>query len=45
MKFTIINTALGDYYAILVVASAMSPQSARAATAEPTAQPKQSGID
>ena len=30
---------------IIVVACAMTPQSATAATAEPTAQPKQSGID
>ena len=44
MKFTIINIALSGT-AILVVASAMSPQSATAATAEPTAQPKQSEID
>src|SRR6266536_655638 len=31
--------------AIIVVACAMTPQSATAATAEPTAQPKQSEID
>jgi hypothetical protein len=44
MKFTIINIVLSGT-AILVVASAMSPQSATPATAEPTAQPKQSEID
>ena len=44
MKFTIINIALSGV-AIIVVASAMRPQSATAATAEPTAQPKQSESD
>ena len=44
MKFTIISIALAGA-AIIVVASAMRPQSATAATAEPTAQPKQSEID
>ncbi len=44
MKFTIISIALAGV-AIIVVASAMRPQSATAATAEPTAQPKQSEID
>ena len=44
MKFTIINIALCGV-AIIVVASAIRPQSATAATAEPTAQPKQSEID
>ena len=39
-----INIALCGV-AITVVASAIRPQSATAATAEPTAQPKQSGID
>jgi predicted aspartyl protease len=43
MKFTIISIALGGA-AIIVVASAMRPQST-AATAELTAQPKQSEID
>jgi len=44
MKFTTISIALAGA-AIIVVASAMGPQSATAATAEPTAQPKQSEID
>src|SRR6266540_2220558 len=44
MKFTIISIALCGA-AIIVVGSAMRPQSATAATAEPTAQPKQSEID
>ena len=44
MKFTIINIALCGV-AIIVVASAIRPQSATAATAEPTAQPKQSESD
>jgi Aspartyl protease/Tetratricopeptide repeat len=44
MKFTIFNIALCGA-AITVVASAIRPQSATAATAEPTAQPKQSGVD
>ena len=44
MKFTTISIALA-VAAIIVAASAMGPQSATAATAEPTAQPKQSGID
>ena len=44
MKFTIINIALCGV-AITVVASAIRPQSATAATAEPTAQPKQSESD
>ena len=44
MKFTTTCIALAGA-AIIVVASAMRPQSATAATAEPTAQPKQSGID
>ena len=44
MKFTIISIALAGA-AIIVVASAIRPQSATAATAEPTAQPKQSEID
>jgi Tfp pilus assembly protein PilF len=44
MKFTIIKIALCGA-AIIVVASAMRPQSATAATAEPTARPKQSEID
>ncbi len=41
---SIINIALCGV-AITVVASAIRPQSATAATAEPTTQPKQSGID
>ena len=44
MKFTTSSIALAGA-AIIVVASAMRPQSATAATAEPTAQPKQSEID
>ena len=44
MKFTIINIALSGV-AIIVVASAIRPQSATAATAEPTAQAKQSESD
>ena len=44
MKFTIINIALCGV-AITVVASAIRPQSATAATAEPTAQPRQSESD
>jgi Aspartyl protease/Tetratricopeptide repeat len=44
MKFTIINIALCGV-AIIVVASAIRPQSAAAATAEPTTQPKQSESD
>ena len=44
MKFTTISIALAGA-AIIVVASAMGPQSATAATAEPRAQPKQSEID
>ena len=44
MKFTIINIALCGV-AITVVASAIRPQSATAATAEPTAQPKESESD
>jgi hypothetical protein len=44
MKFTTISIALAGA-AIIVVASAMRPQSATAATAEPTAQLKQSEID
>jgi hypothetical protein len=44
MKFTMINIALCGV-TFTVVASAMGPQSGTAATAEPTAQPKQSGID
>ena len=44
MKFTRICIALAGA-AIIVVACAMRPQSATAATAEPTAQPKQSEID
>jgi Aspartyl protease/Tetratricopeptide repeat len=44
MKFTTISIALAGA-AIIVVASAMGPLSATAATAEPTAQPKQSEID
>ena len=44
MKFTTISIALAGA-AIIVVASAIRPQSATAATAEPTAQPKQSEID
>ena len=44
MKFTIINIALCGV-AITVVASAIRPQSATAAAAEPTAQPRQSESD
>jgi Aspartyl protease/Tetratricopeptide repeat len=44
MKFTTISIALAGA-AIIAVASAMGPQSATAATAEPTAQPRQSEID
>ena len=44
MKFTIINIALCGV-AITVVASAIRPQSATAAAAEPTAQPGQSESD
>ena len=44
MKFTIINIALCGV-AITVVASVIGPQSATAATAEPTAQPMQSESD
>src|SRR4030095_4683870 len=44
MKFTRTCIALAGA-AIIVVASAMRPQSATAATTEPTARPKQSGID
>ena len=44
MKFTIINIGLCGV-AITVVASAIRPQPATAATPEPTAQPKESGID
>jgi hypothetical protein len=44
MKFTIINIALCGV-AITVVASAIKPKSATAATAEPTAQHRQSGSD
>ena len=44
MKFTTISIALAGA-AIIVVASAMRSQSATAATAEPTAQLKQSEID
>ena len=44
MKFTTSSIALAGA-AIIVVASVMRPQSATAATAEPTAQPKQSEID
>src|SRR4249920_2118317 len=44
MKFRIINIALSGV-AIIVVASAIRPQSAAAATAEPTAQAKQSESD
>jgi predicted aspartyl protease len=44
MKFTRTCIAFAGA-AIIVVASAMGPQSATAATAEPTAQPKQSEID
>ena len=44
MKFTIISIALCGA-AIIVMASTVRPQSATAATAEPTAQPKQSEID
>lgn len=44
MKFTTISTALAGA-AIIVLASAIRPQSATAATAEPTAQPKQSESD
>jgi Aspartyl protease/Tetratricopeptide repeat len=44
MKFAKTCIALAGA-AIIVVACAMTPQSATAATAEPTAQPKQSGID
>jgi predicted aspartyl protease len=44
MKFTVISIALCGA-AIIVVASAMRPQSTTAATTEPTAQPKQSEID
>ena len=44
MKFTRTSIALAGA-TIIVVASAMRPQSATAATAEPTAQPKQSEID
>jgi hypothetical protein len=44
MKFTVISIALFGA-AIIVVASAMRPQSTTAATTEPTAQPKQSEID
>ena len=42
MKFAKICIAVAT---IIVVACAITPQSATAATAEPTAQPKQSGID
>ncbi|HEY2047127.1 MAG TPA: aspartyl protease family protein [Candidatus Udaeobacter sp.] len=44
MKFTIINIGLCGV-AITVVASAIRPQPATAATAEPTAQPKESESD
>ena len=44
MKFTIINIALSGV-AIIVVTGVMSSQSATAATAEPTAQAKQSESD
>jgi predicted aspartyl protease len=44
MKFTTTCIALAGV-AIIIAASAVVPQSATAATAEPTAQPKQSGID
>src|SRR6266545_2494520 len=44
MKFTIISIALCGA-AIIVVGSAMRPQSATAATAEPTARPRQSEVD
>ena len=44
MEFTIVRTAVAGA-AIIVVAGAMMPQSATAATAEATAQPKKSGID
>src|SRR4029077_19960400 len=44
MKFKRTCIALAGA-AIIVVACAMTPQSTTAATAEPTAQPKQSGID
>ena len=44
MKFTTSSIALAGA-AIIVVASVMRPQSATAATAEPTAQPKQSEFD
>jgi len=44
MKFTTISIALAGA-AIVVVACAIGPQSATAATAEPAAQPKQSEID
>ena len=44
MKFTIINIALSGV-AIIVVACAIRPQSATAATAEPIAQAKQSESD
>jgi hypothetical protein len=44
MKFATTCIALAGA-AIIVVASALRPQSATAATAEPTSEPKQSGID
>jgi len=44
MKFKRTSIALAGA-TIIVVVCAMKPQSATAATAEPTAQPKQSGID
>jgi thioredoxin-like negative regulator of GroEL len=44
MKFIRICIAFAGA-AIIVVASAMRPQSATAATAEPTAEPKQSEVD
>ena len=44
MKFTRTSIVLAGA-AIILVASDMTPQSSKAATAEPTSQPKQSGID
>ena len=44
MKFTTSCVAVAGV-AIIVVATTMRPQAATAATAEPTSQPKQSGID
>jgi hypothetical protein len=44
MKFTRTCIALAGA-AIIIVAGAMRPQSATAATAQPTPEPKQSGID